>query len=255
MVGSIGGFPGATQIGANPLARESNLREIGAGRTALAPSGAQGAPMRDSVSLTPGANQDGAREQLLAARAGLDLAIAAGRQVLGVLGDMGDVAARAARPDAPDEARLMQDQSLRALGARLAEIIDGAIAAGARSLAGEETEAGPGLDMRPGAPAGAISWTPDAGLTTEEGARATAAALRESFGKVSAGLVRLQEAASGFDVHLNALSALDKSVSGRVTSLEEDSARMMALQVRQTLAGLDQPIVNAGGGLLSHFKV
>ena len=252
MVGSIGGFPGS-----GPIARESNLRDINGARSASAQgaAGSVGAP-RDTVSLTPGASEDVAREGLLAARAGLDLAIAAGRQALGVLGDISEVSARAARPDAPAEARLVQDQSLRALSSRLSEIIDGAIAAGARALTGEATEAGPGLDLRPGAPGGAISLSLDASLTTEEGARATAAAARESFAKVGAGLARLQESADGFDVHLNALAALDKSLAGKLSaSLDEDSARMIALQVSQTLAGLDQPIVNAGGGLLSHFKV
>jgi hypothetical protein len=220
-------------------------------------------PLRDRVSLSadsePGMAAD--RAALLQARAGLDLAMAAGRQSLSLLGEISDLAARAAQPDTPDAARAVQDQAFRGLLSRLSEVVSNALQNGARALAGEAVRVGAdgaavdGLDLRLGQNGGAVSLTARSSLGSQPDASIALSDARESFSRVSVGLARLEAASANFDVHLGALAALDKSLAARVqTSLDEDSARLMALQVRQTLAGLEQPIAPIGGGVLAHFR-
>jgi hypothetical protein len=213
----------------------------------------------DVISLSANAFSAGDPREALASKAGLDLAIAAGRQSLSILAEIGDLAGRASDPAAPAEARAVQDQALRGLLSRLGEVVDQAIAGGARLLAGDSLNLGngdtvAGLDMRLSARESAVSLA-RASVATLGDAQAAASAAKESFSRVSAGLVRLQEAASAFGVHAQALAALDKSVAtGVVGDLDAESARLLALQVRQALAGGDQAIANAGAGILSHFR-
>lgn len=246
-------------IGTPPIPFQST-RDLQSGRTQHADS--TGSPLRaavdDAVSVAASPGQD--RSALLAARSGLDLAIAAGRQTLSVLAEVNELSARAALPGTPDEARMAQDQTLRALTGRVREIVDHAIAGGARALAGEPTplsaqaSAG-GLDLRMDSAGSQLGVRSDHSIATAEGARATYASAREGFMRVSAGLARLEEAAVGFDAHLGAVSALDKSLAARLQpTMDEEGARVLALQVRQSLAGIDMPIVQAGGGVLAHFR-
>lgn len=256
MVGVVGSSSAAAQA-LRELAGQK-LSSADASR-ARANDGDVSAP-RDRVSVSGDIGAE--RLEALSARNGLDLAVGAGRQALSVLGEIAELSGRAAQADAPDAARAVQDQALRGLLTRLSEIVDNAIEAGARSLGGAPvslTGGGDdvaGLDLRLGA-GGAMTLSADASIATRADAEQTAALARDSFARVSQGLARMEEAAAGFAVHLKALEALDASLARSVqTSFDEDSARMIALQVRQTLSGLEQPIFNAGqGGILSHFKV
>lgn len=255
MLGSI--TPGS--VTPQSIRDAANARP-GATDTTRTADASDAAPPKDTVSLS--ADMLEAFDST-SARTGLDLSIAAGRQVLSVLAEIGDLAGRAASPNAPPEARAVQDQSLRGLLTRITEIVDSAIGAGARTIGGDPiqlSDAGAqidGLDLRLGAKGGAVSLSPSASILTQSDAEETAVAVRESFSRVSVGLARLEDVSAGFGVHANALAALEKSVSGAVRqSLDEDSARLLALQVRQTLAGTQSAVVNAAqGGILSHFRV
>jgi hypothetical protein len=253
----IGVIP--TGAGALVGLKDLSPKDVNAQRS----SGAEGAGApsdfpRDVVSVE--SDLSGHRGGALSVRSSLDLAIAAGRQSLSILGEISDLAARAADPNAPAEARAVQDQALRGLLSRLGETIDQAIAGGARALSGEPVGLGgedriEGLDLRPGGRGATVSLGAGSVLS-EADAQSTAVAARESFSRVSAGLARLQEAAAGFDVHAEALAALDKGLAASVQSnLDQDGARLLALQVRQALAGSDQSIANAGAGILSHFRI
>lgn len=249
--------------GVGAFSNISTLARDTVGGRAAASEESRQSSVFDQVSLSNDASAADSADRglLLQSRAGLDLAVAAARQSLSLLGEIGDLAGRAAQPNAPEEARAIQDQSFRGLLSRLTEVVTYALESGARGLAGESVRVGAdgatiaGLDLRVGQQGGAISLTTRSSIATAADAAAALADARDSFARVSEGLARLESASANFDVHLGALSALDKSLAARVeTSLDEDSARLMALQVRQTLASLDQPIANAGGGVLAHFR-
>jgi flagellin len=186
------------------------------------------------------------RAAIAAASSAMDAALAAGREGAGVLAQAADIA-RAGAAD-PDLARLTQAQALPALMQRYAQIVDSVLEVGGGLLAGAtlrlpaDPDTGPvdlvGEDIRIGGP------------LVRADAREPSDVAREAqanLARVEAALGRLSGAAQKIGAHSSLLDALDSSLANNVVAeLNAESARLLALDVSQKLAGERSSIANAG---------
>jgi hypothetical protein len=260
MVNSIGS-PGPNVLN---IAGQSALTR-GSNPPALVSSGADEGSVRIDVSAGDRVAQ--LRDALIQAQVSLDLAVAVGREVLNVLGEATDLAARASDPAAPQEARDLQQGAFDGVLSRLTQIVARAIHAGAEALAGRSVliEADPngapfevaGLDLRlkdTAGPDDVLILTQRHSVRSASDATLAARAGQESVARVAAGLVRLDDAASRLTRHETLPSALD-GAGLPSPDLDADGARLLALQVRQSLAAFDgAPFTAAQKALLSYFR-
>jgi flagellin len=210
------------------------------------------------------------REDIADARAGLDWALAVIREARSALIEARDVALRAADPAAPDAARAAHDVAFRSALQKLGMAVDAALAEGAPLLAGEAlaVEADPdsdaahaiaGLDIRlKAAVTGeeALLLTRGASVADRAGAEQSAQAADRSLQRIDAGVRRLEGEGARLDQHGRLLGALHAALAQQVEpDLGAEAARLMALQVRQELAGANAPIANARpNALLALFR-
>lgn len=208
----------------------------------------------------------GARAALTQAGGSLDLALAAGREAANIVSQMRDLARAAASGD--DGARAGADQSFKALLQRYDQVVTGAIDGGASALAGQsvsldvDPDAPPinvqGFDLRlkddPGAE-DVLRLSKSASLADQSSAAAAARDADSSLARIDIALGRLSGASQKLAAHDGFLGALDRAVANDVApDLDAEGARLMALQVRQTLAGSQAAIANsAPSALLSLF--
>lgn len=209
------------------------------------------------------------RNRLDVAQGRLEIAVIAARDVLGVLGQISDLASRNADPNVPPEARALQQGSLEGFLSRLEQIVTRALEAGGDLIAGgtltiEGQVAGltieiDGVDLRlsatPGSDA-ALQLTLGHNVNDAASAARTARASQGSLAAVSQALTRLDAAAERLARHDTVLGALDSALASQVRpDLDADGARLLALQVRQGLAGTDFNISQqAPKALLSLFR-
>lgn len=162
------------------------------------------------------------------------------------------------------QAMLVNVQTLARSGASQADLdavleaftqkLDAAIAGGARLLAGEgvavqaEPEAAPltiaGADLRlkdePGA-GDIIAVAKHADIADPE----LPQAVQKSLEALQAAMGRLLETVQALEAHQGFLSAADRAAAGVRTDLDAESARLLALQVRQGLEAVGSaPIAN-----------
>jgi hypothetical protein len=196
----------------------------------------------DTVAETWRGERDAARKGLSV----LALSAAAGRQA-GALLDEIAAAAQAG-----------QSETVQALSERLRIGVQSAIAGGASLLSGQAlrlqgADAGAsvdGLDLQFSAPPASVLQTPDGALAVGDAAAQSAREARAFADQWEAAQRRLS-------AHEGVLSAAAKLGDGRsVRDLDADGARLMALQVRQSLSeagGL--PIANGDPrAILALFK-
>jgi flagellin len=200
-----------------------------------------------------------AREEVAAARSALDLFIAVAKEARSLLLEARDLATRAADPATPDAARALQDVPFRARVQELQRLIDGAVSKGLDALAGGTVAAVAdpdgqdiaiaGLDLRvKGAAdeAAAVRLSSGSTIATAPDAARAALAADESIARVDAGLRRIEVDAARLTGHQDLLAALESAVAGQVRAdLDAESARLIALQVRQDLSRASAPIANA----------
>jgi flagellin len=210
------------------------------------------------------------REDVAEARAGLDWAIGIVREARGALVEARNAAQRAADPNAPDAARVAHDVTFRAALQQLGLAVDTAISAGAPLLSGDslsvdadpDSDAGHqigGLDIRlKNAVTGdeALLLTRGASAADRTGAEEAARAADRSLVRFDAGLRRLEGESARLDQHERLLGALDTALAQNVApDLDAEAARLMALQVRQDLAGANLSVTNARpNALLALFR-
>lgn len=200
------------------------------------------------------------REDLADARAALDYAIAVIREARSALSEARDAAQRAADPATPDAARAASDVTFRAALQKIGLAVDAAVADGAPLLAGGalRIDADPdsdahhevaGLDIRlKSAVTGeeALLLTRGASVADRTGAEDAARAADRSLARIDAGLRRLGGDSARLDQHDRLLGALDTALAQSVEpDLGAEAARLLALQVRQDLAGGAGPVANA----------
>jgi hypothetical protein len=193
------------------------------------------APVRDEAALDSAWLE--ARRQTFDALTALDSAIAGGREALGLLGQLG----AALRGQDNDAASALND----AVRAALSDAGE----AGAGLLAGDDLlvqldadAAGlrvEGLDFSAGLP-GALS----------------AGAVDQTYAAWESALASWGAASRRLQTHASVLGAVTSAAGGGARDdLDADGARLLALQVSQTLKGLDGSIVSARpSSVLSLFR-
>jgi flagellin len=209
------------------------------------------------------------RDRLDAAQGRIGVSLAAAREALGVLGQISELAQRGADPAIPAEARALQQGAFEGFLSRLEQIVARADEASGGLVTGvsvrvEVQTAGlsieiEGVDLRlQAAPDGdaALQLSLNDHVRDQSGAKKTARAVELSIANVSAALVRLDEGAERLARHDNVLGALDAALSAQVAQdLDADGARLLALQVRQSLAGTNVHISqHAPKALLALFR-
>jgi len=191
-------------------------------------------PVRDEAALESAWLE--ARRQAFEALTALDTAIAGGREALGLLGQLG----AALRGQDSDAAATLND----AVRAALSDAGE----AGAGLLAGDDlivqldSEAAglrvEGLDFSAGLPS-ALS----------------AAAVDQTYAAWESALASWGAASRRLQTHASVLGAVTSATGGARDDLDADGARLLALQVSQTLKGLDGSIVGARpSSVLSLFR-
>ncbi|MGE3303549.1 MAG: hypothetical protein AB7M12_10585 [Hyphomonadaceae bacterium] len=214
----------------------------------------------DAVRVDTGgdAGVRGARAALEGAIGKLDLALGAGREAANVVAQIRDLARSGAGADA--------DAALKSLLQRYSDIIDGAVAGGADMLAGGATQVSvdpdappvtvQGYDLRlkdnPGAE-DVLRLSAGASLADAGAAARDADA---SLARLDTALSRLSGAAQKLSAHDGFLASLESAVGADVdVDLDAEGARLLALQVRQGLAGAGGAIANARpAALLELFR-
>ncbi|MGE0047155.1 MAG: hypothetical protein AB7T08_15470 [Hyphomonadaceae bacterium] len=123
--------------------------------------------------------------------------------------------------------------------------------------AGDEAVSVAGLDLRVKEEEGdVLALTLSSNAATPEASAEAARAAGESLSRVQAGLDRLRAAAQRLGAHDGFLAAVEASVSAGVRGdLDADTARLLALQVRQDLALSGGAIANTrGDSVLGLFR-
>jgi flagellin len=192
----------------------------------------------------------------------LDLALAAGREAANLISQLRDLARSAASGQAGADA----GASFKDLLSRYSSVVNGAIEGGADVLAGGsltvalDPDTAPitvnGYDMRLKAQPGAedvLRLSADSDLSDPAAIARDADA---SLARLDTALGRLSGASQRLNAHASFLSALDGAVAKDVNvEMDAEGARLTALQVRQTLSGLNAAIANsAPSGLLTLFR-
>lgn len=243
---------------ARPVERETSARDAAAPGVSVDPR----IEHREDVRLV--------REDVAEARGGLDWAISVIREARSALVDARDAAQRAADPATPEAGRVAYDVTFRAALQTLGLAVDAAVAAGAPLLTGESlsVDADPdsdlrleiaGLDVRlKNAVTGdeALLLTRGASAADRTSAEEAARAADRSLVRIDAGLRRLNGESARLDQHERLLGALDAALGQNVApDLDAEAARLMALHVRQDLAGANTAIANARpNALLALFR-
>jgi flagellin len=224
------------------------------------------APRGDTVAFT-GTDINGARLAIAGASTALDVGLAAGREAAGVLSQMRDLARAAVNGGAGPSAGI-GDAQFKALLQRYSQIIDNAIAGGADILSGKaltlqvDPDTPPvtvqGYDMRlknePGTE-DVLRLSTSSSLADDGSAISAARDADASLARLDTALSRLSGASQKLAAHDGFLATLDGATAKLVDpEINGESARLIALQVRQTLAGANAAIANSGpGSLLSLF--
>ncbi|MES1201037.1 MAG: hypothetical protein ABUS57_06265 [Pseudomonadota bacterium] len=152
--------------------------------------------------------------------------------------------------DAPDAQEQLKE-TVQAFAARVNDAVKGGLvlAAGQDLSVQGEPGASPfniaGLDLRPGGSVISIGEDAQVSPALGEAARTSRAAL-------NSGLDRLSDAARSLTAHQGFLSAV--SFNGVRTDLDADSARLLALQVKQGLSSLAGGVSGDPAGVLALFK-
>lgn len=256
MVSSVQPIPYA------PASTAANSNRAVGGETARA------APQRtDQIEASYRGDIGGAREALSGASVGLDLALAAGREAAKLVSQMRDFARAAASGD--ETTRAAAATSFAGLLEQYGQTVGGAIAAGASVLAGDAVTVSvdpdapavtvQGYDLRLKAQPGAedvLRLSTGSNLSDPTAAADAARDAEASLARLDTALSRLSGASHRFASHDTFLATLDGAVAANVsTDLDAEGARLTALQVRQTLAGVNVAIANsAPSGLLSLFR-
>jgi len=241
MVSSI--VPGTTSATALGVEPRYTRAQTGAPAQTANDSVAQG----DRVDVSDAAAWRASSESVSAGLAQLNEALSAGRDVYGLLNN---VASLAQNPDA-------SPADLADLLGQVQQRVNGAISQGASILTGADisVQAEPGappvtvqgLDLRlsdnPGANA-VIAVSSDADLSDPQ---ALGQAAQRSLTSLQSGMERLTESARALEAHQGFLGAVAGSIGGVRGDLDADSARLLALQVRQ---GLDA----AGGASIANVE-
>ena len=241
MVSSIvPGAAGASALGVDPrYARAQN---------GLTPQAAnEGGQQGDSVQIGDAAQWSAARDSVRKGLAQLGEALAAGRDVYALLNKVSTLA------QTPDSSQADLNDTLDALQRR----VEDAVAQGASVVSGADLT----VQAEPGAPGVTVHGvdlrlksSPGYGdaiavprNATLDNPPALAAAAQKSMDQVQSGMDRLIDAARALDAHQGFLGAAADAVSGVSRDLDADSARLMALQVRQ---GLDA----SGGAAIANVE-
>lgn len=205
------------------------------------PQGQQQRVIQDQVSVAEAAlSWRSARESVRQALADLDLSLAAGRDAANLVGQIAEAA------------RSGDDEAVQSLLTQLGDTVNGAISAGAAALTGAplrvqmERDVPPfevaGLDLRLKDQAG------DALLLTRnaDASPATVNAAEDSLTRIQFGLDRMRGAAQRLETHDGFLAAAEAAAAGGVRGdLDAESARLLALQVRQGLSESGASIASA----------
>jgi hypothetical protein len=197
-----------------------------------------------------------ARGSVSEATSAVDLALATGRDGAQLLSQARDLARQAAgaTDDATRGALNDQFQSVLQSYANLvggaAQDGDGLLAGGAISVA-VDPEAAPvqitGQDARLKDSAGGddiLRLTTASNLSSQAAAAQAASDADSSLSRLDAVMSRMSSAAQKLSAHDNFLSTV-QGVSGVNSGLDADAARLLALQVRQSLSGQSGAIANA----------
>lgn len=187
----------------------------------------------DSVQISDAAAWRAAQESVRAGIAQVRTALSIGEEAQALLARVQDLA-KSGDADAEEE--------VKRLAAEFAEKIDAAIRDGAALLKGDalNVQAEPGsaplsiagLDLRLKEDAGEDGVI---GLGRTDSLADAGEAARASFPGLQSGLVRLAEALRGLEAHQGFLGAAEDAAANVRTDLDADTARLLALQVRQGL--------------------
>jgi flagellin len=239
-----------------PTSVANTIAQIGANDTGPA------VPRGDTVEVAA-TDIGGARLAIAGASTALDIGLAAGREAAGVLSQMRDLARAAVNGGAG-----VGDAQFKSLLQRYAQIIDGAVAGGADILSGKtltlqvDPDTPPvtvqGYDMRLKAEPGTedvLRLSTSSSLADDGSAISAARDADASLARLDTALGRLSGASQKLAAHDGFLATLDGASAKLVNSdMDSETARLTALQVRQTLAGSNAAVANsAPGALLSLF--
>ncbi len=198
------------------------------------------APAGDRVEIGDAAAFAAARESVRQGLAQITKVLELGDEAQSFLTKIQDLAR------AYEEDPAAAEEELRASLAQFADKVKSAIDQGVHALTGQtisiqaEPGAAPlnidGLDLRLDSETGVFAFDSGASLTGD-GASALLASVQKSRELLQGGLTRLLDSTRALEAHQGFLSAA--SAAGGVRSdLDADSARLLALQVRQGLDGL-----------------
>lgn len=179
-----------------------------------------------------------ARESVRLALADLDLTLAAGNAAAALAAQLGDAAR------AEDGARVKALLEEFEAGVSAAIEAGGSGAAGATLRVQFEADAPPfeiaGFDLRvkpEAAERAVVQLTAATNADTPEAAAEAARAADETLARIQAELTRLRSAAQRLENHDSFLAAAEGALAGGVRAdLDAETARLLALQVRQGLA-------------------
>jgi len=200
-----------------------------------------------AVAADPALGWRAARESVRLALADLDLSLAAGKSVTTLAAQLGEAA------------RAEDATTFKTLLTELQDSVAAAVKSGANVAAGGtlrvqfEADAPPfeitGVDLRLKADASeraALRLTEGANAETPADAAAAARDADETLARVQAELTRLRAAAQRLENHDGFLAAAEGALaSGVRTDLDAETARLLALQVRQGLSASNGAIASA----------
>ena len=223
----------------------------------------------DTFSLSGGAAAallGGLSSGLANAASAADAAVSAGGVVLGLLGKLQSDAKSAADPslstdqrdalNADFQSNLAQiNETLGGAGAGGLNLLDGS-ASGPQSLDGGATLTG--TDLSVGGPI--VGLSPDANLSDAGSAASIADQIGQAIDQAGQALAQISSQGQTIESHLalvsQAASSLSPMLAGAINvGLNDDGARLQALQVQQQLAGVGSGLANqAPQAILALFQ-
>lgn len=218
----------------------------------------------DAVALSRAADLTSVQGEIDGARTSTDLALAAGREGAGLISQLRDLARSAINAD--DGARADLNAKFQTLLQKYGQTIDGAIGAGADLLAGNSLTVALDPDSPPVTIAGydlrlkqdpatedVLRLSTSSNLLDQGAAQAAARDADASLARVDTALGRFSGAAQRLSAHDQFLASLDTANVNEPADAE--GARLLALQVRQSMLGANAAIANsAPQALLSLFR-
>ena len=219
----------------------------------------------DAVAISRAGDLTSVHGEIDTARTSTDLALAAGREGARLLSQLRDLARSATTAD--DATRADLNTKFQALLGQYGDTIDGAISGGADLLAGKSLtvalDAGSapvtisGYDLRlkenPGSE-DALRLSTSSNLLDPGSALSAARDADASLARVDTALGRLSGASQQLSAHDQFLASLDGAANVNEPA-DAEGARLLALQVRQSLLDSNTAIANsAPQALLSLFR-